>query len=200
MTDYKLNSINFFNENAGKNYGNSTKLDNPILEVSSIEENDTILDIGCGEGRFVNNLSNEYKNVTLYGLDISEEMIRLARKEKLKNTNYIIGESEDIPLPDKSVNTIFCLNSFHHFPNPTNSFKEMKRLLKPNGEIIIGDIWVFPFVRELINLYLPFSKSGDVRMYSKKDLKKIIRPLGLELTYYKIVSPFLFVAKIKSTT
>lgn len=197
MTDYKSNSLKFFNENAGKNYGNSTKLDNPVLKVSRIKENDTILDIGCGEGRFLNYLSNKYKNITLFGLDISDEMIRIARKERVRNTNYIIGESENIPLSNKSVNTIFCLNSFHHFPNPSNSFEEMKRLLKPDGEIIIGDIWVFPVMRELINAYLPFSKSGDVKMYSKKDLKKIINPLGLELTYYKIVSPFLFVAKIK---
>ena len=74
----------------------------------------------------------------------------------------------------------------------------MKRLLKSNGEIIIGDIWVFPVVRGLINAYLPFSKSGDVRMYSKKVLKKIIEPLGLELAYYKVVSPFLFIAKIRN--
>ena len=198
MTDYKLNSINFFNENAGKNYGNSTKLDLPILNVSTIQENNTLLDIGCGEGRFLSQLSEKYKNITLYGLDISSEMIKIARNQNVKNTNYIIGESENIPLPNESVNTIFCLNSFHHFPSPTESFKEMKRVLKNQGEIIIGDIWVFPVIRELINAYLPFSKSGDVKMYSKKNLKNIIKPLGLELTYYKIVSPFLFIAKIKS--
>jgi len=198
MTDYKLNSINFFNENAGKDYGNSTKLDFPILRVSNIKENETILDIGCGEGRFLNRISEKHKNITLYGLDISEEMIKIARNQNVKNTNYIIGESENIPLPSNSVNSIFCLNSFHHFPNPTESFIEMKRLLKTQGEIIIGDIWVFPVVREFINAYLPFSKSGDVRMYSKRDLKKIIEPLGLQLVYFKIVSPFLFVAKIKN--
>ena len=198
MTDYKLNSTNFFNENAGKNYGNSNKLDLPILAVSNIQEGETILDIGCGEGRFLNLLSEKYKNITLYGLDISAEMIKIAREPSVKNTNYIIGESEAIPLPVGSIDTIFCLNSFHHFPNPTESFKEMKRLLKSNGEIIIGDIWVFPVVRGLINAYLPFSKSGDVRMYSKKDLKKIIEPLGLQLAYYKVVSPFLFIAKIRN--
>ena len=59
------NSTNFFNENAGKNYGNSNKLDLPILAVSNIQEGETILDIGCGEGRFLNLLSEKYKNITL---------------------------------------------------------------------------------------------------------------------------------------
>ena len=66
MTDYKLNSTNFFNENAEKNYGNSNKLDLPILAVSNIQEGETILDIGCGEGRFLNLLSEKYKNITYF--------------------------------------------------------------------------------------------------------------------------------------
>lgn len=194
--NYKENSLNFFNKVAGKNYGNSPKLDNSIISMSDIKKNEKILDIGCGEGRFLRTLAEKNKEALFYGIDLAPQMIKIAKQTMAKNMSYLIGESEHLPFDSQSIDRIYCLNSFHHFPNPSKSFEEMKRILKSNGEIIIGDIWIPPLFREIVNLYLPFSKTGDVKMYSKKDIEKLILPLGMKLKYYKVVSPTLFVVKI----
>lgn len=194
--NHKENSLNFFNKVAGKNYGNSPNLDNSIASMSDIKKNEKILDIGCGEGRFLRTLAAKNKEAFFYGIDLSPQMIKIAKQNMTINIDYFVGESEYLPFDSQSIDRIYCLNSFHHFQNPSKSFEEMKRILKNNGEIIIGDIWIPPLFREIVNLYLPFSKTGDVKMYSKKDIEKILLPFGMKLKYYKVVSPTLFVVKI----
>ncbi|MBN1468483.1 MAG: class I SAM-dependent methyltransferase [Fusobacteriaceae bacterium] len=193
--DSLSNSRHFFNKMAGKKYGNSDKLDIPILKRIYLKEEENILDIGCGNGRFLEKLSHIQENSYFYGIDLSSNAIELAKK--IRNINFSIGESETLNFANNSLDKIFCLNSFHHFPNIEKSLAEMERTLKIGGEIIIGDIWIPPIFRELTNLYLPYSKSGDVKIYSKKDILKLIFPLKLELVSFEILFPTLFILKLK---
>jgi len=187
----------FFDKVANTNYGNSEKLDKYILEKIVIEDKISILDLGCGDGRFLEKIRNLNENNILYGLDISEKMLDIARNKNIEGCNFILGDSTHLPYKNKSIDMIFCLNSFHHYSNPSLAIKEMKRVLKPGGKVVIGDIYTLPIIREIINLYLPYSKSGDYKMYSKKSLNNLFIKEGFENTFFSVVSPWLFISEYK---
>jgi len=194
---YKDESKKFFNRVYNKNHGNSEDLDNYILENSPIDKDFSILDLGCGDGRFLSKIRKKSSASTLTGIDISENMIDTANNRRITNCNFYVGDSESLIAKDCSIDIVFCLNSFHHYPNPKLVVKEIKRVLKPGGKMIIGEVYVLPLLREIINLTLPFGRTGDYKMYSKGTLDTLFTREDLKSMTFKVISPFLFVASYK---
>lgn len=195
--NYSEKSKIFFDRVADANYGNSEKLDSYILKNIIIDDETTVLDLGCGDGRFLQKLRGLNSNNILYGLDISEKMLEIASSKKIKKCQVSLGDSSYLPYSDGSIDLIVCLNSFHHYSTPSLTIKEIKRVLSSDGRVVIGDIFTLPIIREIINLYLPYSRSGDYKMYSKKSLDKIFSAEGFKNQIFYIVSPWLFVSEYK---
>ena len=195
--NYSERSKIFFDKTANTNYGNSEKLDKYILKNIVIDDKTTVLDLGCGDGRFLQKLRALNSNNILYGLDISEKMLELASSKNIKRCEFSLGDSNYLPYSDGSIDLIVCLNSFHHYSTPELTLKEIKRVLSLDGKVIIGDIFTLPIIREIINFYLPYSKSGDYKMYSKKSLDKIFSAEDFKNQKFSIISPWLYVSEYK---
>lgn len=102
-----------------------------------IQPGQTVLDLGCGNGR-VADLINEIK-AQYVGLDISEELIKIARELRPQNQFYV-GSMHQIPFEDNSFDHILPIASFHHIPGEelrVQTLLEMKRVLKPGGYILM---------------------------------------------------------------
>ncbi len=196
--NYSERSKIFFDRAANTNYGNSEKLDKYILKNIDIDDKTTVLDLGCGDGRFLKKLRALNSDNILYGLDISEKMLEIADSKKIQRCEFSLGDSSYLPYKDGSIDLIVCLNSFHHYPTPELTLKEIKRILSSDGRVIIGDIFTLPIIRQIINLYLPYSKSGDYKMYSKRSLDEIFSVEGFKNKMFSIISPWLFVSEYKN--
>jgi len=195
---YKEESRLFFNKVYNKKHGNSEKLDAFILKNYPPGEEERVLDMGCGDGRFLEKLQKIQTHIKLYGVDISENMILTGRKRKIESCSFLVGDAESLPYGDNSMDRIYCLNSFHHYPNPQKVARELKRVLKPGGLLIIGEVYVFPGLREVINLLLPYGWTGDYKMYSKKSLNSLFREAELTNLAFTVIDPFLFTSAYKS--
>jgi ubiquinone/menaquinone biosynthesis C-methylase UbiE len=111
---------------------------------NSIGENQdqVILDAGCGIGNFLVLLSKKCKYI--YGFDISNESINICKKriqeENIKNASVQVASLMNIPLSDKSINKIICFSVLHYLTGEETvlSLKEFKRVLKDDGSIIIN--------------------------------------------------------------
>lgn len=92
----------------------------------------TILDLGCGTGRFSEALANHF-DAKVIGVDPSTKMLDQARN-KLRDhrVRYERGCGEAIPLPDDSIDLVFMSMSFHHFEDPNAAARECRRVL-PTG-------------------------------------------------------------------
>lgn len=195
---YKEESRVFFNKVCNKKHGNSQRLDASILKSYPPEEGERVLDLGCGDGRFLQKLQKIEGNTELYGLDISENMIEAGRKKGIPRCTLEVGDAENLPYEDHSLDRIYCLNSFHHYPNPQRVAEEIGRVLRPGGVLVIGEVYVLPGLREIINLLLPYGWTGDYRMYSKKSLNNVFREEKFINLSFKVVDPFLFTSAYRS--
>jgi len=93
-----------------------------------------ILDLCCGTGHLVKDLS---KLGSYTGVDFAPNMIKHCKKT-YKNKKFILADAEDLPFKANSFDAVVCFWSFHHILYPDEVFKEIKRILKPDGFVIIA--------------------------------------------------------------
>ena len=77
-------------------------------------------------------------NAKISGIDLSKGMIKKSREILGANVDLKVGDSENLLWGDNTFDVIICNASFHHYPNPLAVLKEMKRVLKADGRIIIA--------------------------------------------------------------
>jgi len=92
-----------------------------------------ILDIGCRDGMWLDILRNNKFN-NLRGIDISVKALEIARK---KGHNVVRGDAQNLPFPDEEFHFVSIIHTLEHCPEPGKVLTEIKRVLKPNGRILV---------------------------------------------------------------
>jgi ArsR family transcriptional regulator len=100
----------------------------------------TIADLGCGTGLTVAQLSTCVHRVI--GVDQEPAMLQAAaaRTQTLPNVELRQGGMEQLPLADGEVDAAICMLVLHHVTDLQAAFQEMRRVLRPNGKVVILDI------------------------------------------------------------
>jgi arsenite methyltransferase len=116
----------------------------PVLPLMDVKPTDRVLDLGSGSGWATRLVAKRLRPKKIVGIDISDEMVRLATQQSkgIANIEFHQGEAEKIPLPDASVDKIFSIESFYYWPDQMAGLEEAKRVLARGGKLFI-----------LINLY-----------------------------------------------
>ncbi|MCA0153765.1 class I SAM-dependent methyltransferase [Winogradskyella vincentii] len=108
------------------------------LKYLGVEKADFILDLGCGTGLSTRVLSAYGNNII--GIEPSEEMLTVARaKTKAKHISYQQGFAHDTGIASNSVDLVTCSQSFH-WMEPKSTLKEIDRVLKDTGVLLIYDV------------------------------------------------------------
>lgn len=143
----------------------------------NLREGDVVLDVACGNGTLLRELSKK-AGIQANGIDISENMIQAA-KARCPHIHFAVKPCEPLEWGDESVDVITVCCAFHHFENPQGFADECKRVLKKNGAVYIADPDFGPVLRFLANrFWIPFSKSGDVKIYGPKELQAFFYRAG----------------------
>ncbi len=173
-----------FNETA-ENYNNSFdgKYVKPmyeyILSYFTDKEEATILDIGCGSGNILAELVNGKRK--LFGIDLSDNMIAVAKKRLNENAILQVADAKEIPFQENQFEYIICNASFHHYPYPMQTLLEMKRVLKKKGVLIIGEGYAYEPFRFILNVYFKFAKTGDFHTYGQHELIRMLQKAGFQV-------------------
>jgi SAM-dependent methyltransferase len=124
-----------------------------------------IADLGAGEGLISQLLARRAKQV--WCIDNSPRMVEvgteLARKNDLANLAYKLGDIEEVPLPDKSVDLAILSQALHHARHPQAAVNEAFRILRPGGQILALDLneHTFERARQLYaDVWLGFKESA----------------------------------------
>jgi ubiquinone/menaquinone biosynthesis C-methylase UbiE/DNA-binding transcriptional ArsR family regulator len=125
----------------------------------------TVADLGAGEGLVSQLLARRAEKV--WCIDNSPKMVEvgteLAKKNGLANLAYKLGDIEQVPLPDKSVDLAILSQALHHASHPQTAVNEAFRILKPGGQLLVLDLKEHDFekARELYHdLWLGFKESA----------------------------------------
>ena len=101
-----------------------------------------IADLGAGDGSFSLLLAQNAEKVI--AVDASAKMIEFAREQasrhNVKNVEYRLGDMEELPIDDASVDLVFFSQSLHHALHPDRAICEAARILKPGGRVAILDL------------------------------------------------------------
>lgn len=101
-----------------------------------------VVDLGAGEGLISQLLARRAEHV--YCVDSSTRMVEvgteLAKRNKLDNLEYLLGDIEETTLPDQSVHLALLSQALHHALHPERAIAEAFRLLKPGGRVVILDL------------------------------------------------------------
>jgi len=112
-----------------------------ILGLVEIKPNFIAADLGCGSGFFTIPLAKKVAKV--YAIDVQKEMLEILeqkmRKQKIKNIELVLSNENEIPLENGSVELLITVNTLHEFSDKGKMIKEMQRVLKPKGKIVIVD-------------------------------------------------------------
>lgn len=122
-----------------KGYFPDTLRDEVITKAFLLPEME-VADIGAGSGFLSSLLATKVSMVNL--VDASEEMLAQAKKNlaDYPKAQFHLAEGREIPLPDNSQDAVFANMYLHHAPDPLAAIKEMVRILKPGGRLIISDL------------------------------------------------------------
>lgn len=163
--------------------------------LASLKEGETVLDLGSGAGFDCFLAADKVgKHGMVIGVDITPEMIDKARenakKGNYKNVEFRLGEIENLPAADSSVDVVISNCVINLSPDKKRVFKEAYRLLKPGGRLMISDI--------VLLKELPDSIKNSVKAYvgclsgalMKHEYIEIIKEAGFDSV--KIIKETLF--------
>src|SRR5688500_7078131 len=100
-----------------------------------IPVNATVLDVGCGSGWATRLMGESALQGHVVGIDVSDEMARVAREESSDHSNVKFQEAsaEDLPFEDAEFTHAFSMESLYYYVDMPRALKEMKRVLKTGG-------------------------------------------------------------------
>jgi len=142
-----------------------------------------VLDVGCGNKPFYP-----------YIKDIIDQYIGLEHKDSIhaKEKAEILGTADNIPLPDDHVDTVILTQVIEHVENPAGVLKEIRRVLKNNGILIVAWPFLYPIHEEPRDFYR-YTEFGLLHLAKETKFKvmTLVPVSGFWITWFGFVSIYL---------
>ncbi len=190
MSSLPLADANYYARNSSIQYGLAWEL----MGNYAFRGNESILDIGCGDGKITAELAQLVPDGQVLGIDISPSMISFAKEQfpqtAYPNLNFSTCNAEELSTPQQ-FDLIVAFSSLHHIRNGALALQKMTSHLKPGGSIFLLLIpRESPFNNVLHEValdprwkqYVPFSAANTILWAD--DYRKILEKEGLTTTQF----------------
>jgi SAM-dependent methyltransferase len=122
-----------------------------ILDLAAAADGDTVVDVGCGNGRYLAGLAARRQAAAarpaaarragngtghLLGVDMSPGMLATARSAS--GATPVNANAARLPLRDDSVDVTLAMHMLYHVPDPARAVREFRRVTRPGGRVIVG--------------------------------------------------------------
>jgi SAM-dependent methyltransferase len=155
---------------------------NLIVQAAGAGAEDTVLDVACGPGLLVCAFARVARHAT--GIDLTPAMLEQARKLQqergLKNVSWRQGDVTSLPWPDAHFSIISSRFVFHHLQEPLVVLKEMKRVCRPGGRVVVADMAPAPEKAAALNAAERLRDPSHVRALPEEELVLMFAEAGLD--------------------
>jgi ubiquinone/menaquinone biosynthesis C-methylase UbiE len=150
-----------------------------------------VLDIGCGPGNITSGLARKVDHGSIIGIDISDAVIELANAEqahKATNLSFQVGDVYHLDFPDEHFDVVFAHQVLQHLARPVEALQEMRRVLKPGGQLAARDadfgafVWfpADPVLDRWMALYHQLTVRNGAQADAGRNLKAWTRAAGFD--------------------
>ncbi len=160
-------------------------------------ESPSILDVGCGQGISFRLLQDAFRPQRLVGVDVHRESLEAARlsADRLDTPVELIrADLTSIPMADRSVEMVFCHQTFHHLVDQERALAEFWRVLKPGGVLLFAESTDAYIKSWLIRLL--FRHPMEVQK-SAAGYLEMLRSAGFEFASTNVSYPYLWWSRAK---
>lgn len=142
-----------------------------------------VLDVGCGTGNLLRLLEAPgYRMQEYVGVDQSPEMLRIARSKPCQvPASWITADAASLPLREASFDVAVSASVLHYWDDVDAALAEIRRVLRPDGHLLLLD-WVRdPLPMRLLDLWMRFRGVQYHRMHSGAELRAALARAGFEV-------------------
>ena len=151
------------------------------LKHVNINSDSVVLDVGCGGGKTINRLARRANQSKVYGLDQSADMVEYSRQvnKKLiaqKRVQIVHSSVEKTGFKDEFFDLVTAIETYYFWPNLAEAFREIKRILKKEGYLLIISEMIQDGVYEVENAEI-IAKT-QVHLVPLQELQRILDSAG----------------------
>jgi ubiquinone/menaquinone biosynthesis C-methylase UbiE len=148
-----------------------------------------VLDVGCGSGALVGEAQRRHSPSLAVAVDLSLAMIAAAKEHRTDGAQFLVGDAENLPLEAAQFDAVFSTSSFHFWPNRQRALREIHRVMRRNGRLVITD-WCDDFLAcRLCDALLHWRDPSRPHIASRDDCATLLAESGfrvLSIDQYKI--------------
>lgn len=159
------------------NMGNSHTQYDAVVKLLAGIDFDSLLDVGCKDGELLSRLVGD-RNISVFGVDGSEKIIEAARKRLGNDVEIFACDYERLPWGKNSFDVVVCNDLFCRFSDPEGAIREMKRVIKHCGTLVITDIRHIGCFKQLFDFIVKFRGSSNLRIYSTDEVVDLLGRSG----------------------
>jgi ubiquinone/menaquinone biosynthesis C-methylase UbiE len=152
-----------------------------IVRMAEAGPNDTSLDVACGPGLLACAFARVVRHAV--GIDLTPAMLEQARKTQaaqgLENVTWQEGDVMALPYPGGHFSIVSSRFAFHHLLDPLSALKEMKRVCKPDGRIVVADMAPAAEKADALNAEERMRDPSHVRGMPEAELRSLFDQAGL---------------------
>jgi ubiquinone/menaquinone biosynthesis C-methylase UbiE len=113
-----------------------------LVGLAGARSGDDVLDVACGPGWLT--LAFARRGARAVGIDATPAFVERAREEAARRAlapvAFGVGDVQALPVRDASFDVVACRAAFHHFPWPGRVLREMRRVARPQGRLLVADM------------------------------------------------------------
>lgn len=137
-----------------------------------------VLDLGCGTGGLLAAMADEHPTATYCGLDLSSAMLGRARTRLSPQILLLAGSADSLPFPSSTFDLVVSVSVLHFWLDPAVCLKEIHRVLRNGGDLVITD-WCDDFVAcRVCDWYLRRFNAAHVQTYTLDECKGLLSQAG----------------------
>lgn len=162
-----------------------------LVELAQVKPTDRVLDVATGTGHTAFAFAPQVHKVI--ATDITQEMLEEAEKLKadlgMRNVEFRFADAHDLPFEDAAFDVVTCRRAAHHFTDIRRALREMRRVLRPGGRLVVDDrsVPAGDFVDATLNHLDWLHDHSHVRQYRASEWEHMMLEAGCQV---EVVEPY----------